>query len=99
MSLVRIVKLTFKTEAIEAFRQLFEARKNDIRNFAGCTHLQLWQDRVHPNIFFTYSHWNDTEALDAYRHSEMFNDIWQQTKIHFAVKPEAWSVNTIDVLS
>lgn len=96
--LVRVVKMTFREDAIDTFRQLFESRKQQIRSFEGCTHLELWQDRMHPTIFFTYSHWIDADALDAYRHSSFFADTWQQTKVLFAGKPEAWSVNPLVVL-
>ena len=54
--ITRIVKMTFREEEIEAFQQLFEARKDLIRNFEGCTHLQLWQGKHNPAVFFTYSH-------------------------------------------
>ena len=91
--LVRVVKMTFRDDAISTFRQLFESRKQQIRNFDGCTHLELWQDRLDPNIFFTYSHWLHSDALDKYRASSFFADTWQQTKPLFSGKPEAWSVN------
>lgn len=41
--ITRIVKMTFREEEVEAFKALFEERKSLIRNFKGCTHLQLWQ--------------------------------------------------------
>jgi quinol monooxygenase YgiN len=96
--LVRVVKMTFKDDAIDTFLHLFESRKEGIRNFAGCTHLELWQDRMHPNIFFTYSHWIHADALDAYRHSDFFAETWQATKQLFSGRPEAWSVNPVVVL-
>ncbi len=96
--LVRVVKMTFREDALDAFTTLFEQRKEQIRNFEGCIHLELWQDRLHPHTFFTYSHWMNAEALDAYRHSDFFADTWQQTKQLFAAKPEAWSVNPMVVL-
>ncbi len=97
--LVRIVKMNFKEDCIEPFKAFFEERKEHIRNFDGCTHLQLWQDTLHPNVFFTYSHWVDETALLHYRNSSFFRDTWQQTKEMFAAKAEAWSVNPIVVLS
>jgi quinol monooxygenase YgiN len=96
--LVRVVKMTFRDDAIDAFKTLFENRKEQIRNYKGCVHLELWQDRLHPTIFFTYSHWTGAEALDNYRHSSFFEDTWTQTKALFAAKPEAWSVNPLVVL-
>lgn len=96
--LVRIVKMTFKGEAVNAFKDLFESRKQQIRAFEGCTHLELWQDRLHTNIFFTYSYWVNADALENYRTSPFFADTWQQTKQLFSARPEAWSVNQLTVL-
>lgn len=90
--IVRIVQMTFRQECIEEFITLFEARKQTIRSFEGCTHLELWQDSKHPNVFFTYSHWQSEEHLDHYRFSEFFKDTWSRTKALFQDKPQAWSV-------
>jgi hypothetical protein len=93
-----MVKMTFREDAVEAFKSFFEERKNQIRNFEGCNHLELWQDHNHRNIFFTYSHWHDETALSHYRNSAFFRDTWQQTKQMFSAKAEAWSVNQLVVL-
>jgi heme-degrading monooxygenase HmoA len=96
--LVRIVKMTFREDCIEPFKEFFEGRKEHIRGFEGCNHLELWQDRLHINVFFTYSYWESIDALDNYRHSTFFTETWQKTKQMFATKPEAWSVNQLVVL-
>jgi heme-degrading monooxygenase HmoA len=88
--IIRIVKMTFRPEEIEAFKTLFDQRKNLIRNFEGCTHLELWQDKAQPNIFFTYSYWDSEVHLEAYRTSHFFDDTWTLTKQKFAARPEAW---------
>ena len=93
-----MVKMTFREDAVQTFKTFFEARKDKIRNFEGCTHLELWQDNNHHNIFFTYSHWQDEIALNHYRNSAFFRDIWQQTKQMFSEKAKAWSVNQLAVL-
>ncbi|MGB5663334.1 putative quinol monooxygenase [Eudoraea sp.] len=93
--LIRIVKLTLKKENIASFEQIFEETKSFIRNFEGCLSLELYQDREHSNIFFTYSHWAKEENLDAYRKSEFFRNVWGKTKLLFEEKAEAWSVNRI----
>jgi heme-degrading monooxygenase HmoA len=84
--------MTFKPEQVNDFTALFEARKQTIRGFPGCTHLELWQDSAHPNVFFTYSNWDSEADLNHYRFSEFFKDTWGRTKALFAVKPHAWSV-------
>lgn len=93
--IIRIVKMTFIQEEVESFQQLFAERKLLIRNFEGCTHLELWQDKANPNIFFTYSWWDSEEQLNAYRNSHFFDETWNLTKQKFAAKPEAWTVENI----
>lgn len=90
--ITRLVKMTFREEEIEAFKALFEERKSLIRNFEGCTHLQLWQDHHNPAVFFTYSLWDSEEHLNRYRESHFFDDTWSLTKQKFAARPEAWTV-------
>ncbi len=96
--LVRIVKLTIKKENIASFEQIFEETKGFIRNFEGCLFLELYQDRNDPSIFFTYSQWEKEENLELYRASDFFKNVWGKTKLLFAQKPEAWSVNKIQTL-
>lgn len=97
--LVRIVKLTFKTENISSFEKLFEETKNYIRKFEGCTLLELYQDHNNPNIFFTYSYWENETFLNSYRESDFFKSVWSRTKVLFNDKPQAWSVTKKAVLS
>lgn len=89
----RIVKLTFKIEEIERFQEIFEESKNKIASFPGCDYVELLQQADDPRVFFTYSLWRDVEALDDYRHSELFQSTWAKTKVLFDGKPEAWSLN------
>ena len=90
--IVRIVKMTFRTDGIKEFTDLFHERRQTIRNFPGCTHLELWQDSTHENVFFTYSMWQSETDLDHYRFSDFFKETWGKTKALFADKPQAWSV-------
>ena len=90
--IVRIVQMTFREDSVKDFTDLFESRKQTIRSFPGCTHLELWQDNTHANIFFTYSTWDSQADLDHYRFSDFFKDTWSKTKTLFAEKPQAWSV-------
>jgi len=90
--IVRIVQMTFRNDAVGDFTALFEERKEIIRGFAGCRHLELWQDTTHENVFFTYSMWDAQSDLDHYRFSAFFKDTWGRTKALFAEKPQAWSV-------
>jgi len=96
--IVRIVQMTFRPEHIDDFTALFAERKNTIRSFPGCNHLELWQDKNQDNIFFTYSKWDSEADLDHYRFSEFFKDTWGRTKALFADKPNAWSVTVHSVV-
>ena len=95
---VRIVKMSFETTNIPLFLELFDSKKEQIRNFSGCRFLELYQDKTKSNIFFTSSYWENAEDLENYRHSELFKTVWSHTKPLFNAKPEAWSVNKLITL-
>jgi quinol monooxygenase YgiN len=93
--IVRIVKMEFREDKVKEFTGFFELRKETIRNFPGCTGLELLQDSKNENILFTYSTWESETALNHYRYSAFFKDTWGQAKAMFAGKPEAWSLNPL----
>lgn len=95
---VRIVKMSFDSDQIQTFLNLFESKKEFIRNYPGCRYLELYRDKNQNNIFFTYSYWEEETDLESYRHSELFKNVWAQTKVLFNEKPEAWSVDKIVTL-
>ncbi|MCS5491614.1 putative quinol monooxygenase [Algoriphagus limi] len=89
--LIRIVRMTFQENQVQAFLKNFESNKKKIRSFPGCHHLELWQDENQKNIFLTYSHWENEEALNKYRDSELFKSVWTYTKSLFSERPIAFS--------
>lgn len=89
--------MTFRPEAVEDFKAVFDSSKERIAAMPGCSHVELLQDVDNPCIFFTYSLWDGPEYLEAYRHSELFKGVWAKTKILFDAKPEAWSTETLSV--
>lgn len=93
--MIRIVRLHFREEHIDDFKNLFEERKEKIRHFPGCNYLELWQDEHDKAVFYTYSHWNEPNHLDDYRISELFEDTWSTVKKWFAQKPMAFSTNVL----
>ncbi|MGB5377931.1 putative quinol monooxygenase [Muriicola sp.] len=97
--IIRIVKLIFKNENISNFEEIFEASKEVIRGYEGCSLVELYQDVNDPCIFFTYSHWETEEHLLAYRKSDFFKEVWGRTKLLFDDRPEAWSVHKIHSLN
>ena len=92
--LVRIVKMEFQPEKVNDFLQFFDTVKNDIATFDGCLGMKLMQDQSNPEMIFTYSHWENQEALNKYRDSELFGKVWPNVKPWFNTRPEAWSLNT-----
>ncbi|PIB31649.1 antibiotic biosynthesis monooxygenase [Gaetbulibacter sp. 5U11] len=92
---VRIVKLSFAEENIATFLANFETVKFKIRNFKGNQLLELYQDKTNPNVFFTYSYWDNESDLENYRNSDLFKGVWAETKPLFNAKPEAWSVDKL----
>jgi len=89
--LIRIVRMTFREDQTAAFLELFNASQSQIRSFAGCQHLELWQDAQEPHVFCTYSYWDSEATLNHYRHSELFAGVWSETKKMFAAPPLAFS--------
>lgn len=94
----RIVKMEFEAENVEAFLDNFETVKDKIRNFPGCSYLELWRDKRDSSIFFTHSRWETEGQLEDYRNSSLFKEVWATTKPLFRSKAQAWSVDVIDEL-
>ncbi|MBL0739933.1 putative quinol monooxygenase [Chryseolinea lacunae] len=90
--LIRIVRMHFLESGVDEFLTLFDEYKTRIRNFEGCSHLELMKDANEPNTFITYSHWRDAHALENYRRSELFNSVWGTTKTLFAERTQAFSM-------
>lgn len=94
----RIVKLTFRKDATADFEQIFQESKANIRQVAGCLHMEGWRDIHEPTIYYTYSRWKDEAALNAYRKSPYFGTVWPRTKALFADKPQVISAERLSEL-
>ena len=91
--------MVFEVDKVDVFQALFEEKKDLIRGFPGCTHLELFQDINDPRIHFTYSYWRNEADLEAYRKSELFKVTWKNTKALFQEKAHAWSVRVASIPS
>ncbi|MEM6524646.1 MAG: antibiotic biosynthesis monooxygenase family protein [Bacteroidota bacterium] len=89
--LIRIVRMTFEEGKVDEFLKIFYQNKENIRHFRGCTHLDLLEDLHNKNVFSTYSIWEDDDALNEYRSSDLFKSVWAPTKALFSDKPQASS--------
>lgn len=83
---------------IDEFLTNFDLKKEQIRHFKGCSFLELYRDKEHPNIFFTYSYWDTKTDLENYRKSILFKEVWATTKLFFNAKPQAWSMDKVVTL-
>ncbi|GAA4004607.1 hypothetical protein GCM10022408_15510 [Hymenobacter fastidiosus] len=93
---IRIVRMTFQPDRTADFLKIFRDSEALIRQMPGCQHLELWQDADLPHVYCTHSHWDSAEALNAYRRSELFGQVWPATKALFAAPVLAFSVNQVD---
>lgn len=75
---------------------IFEESKDKIRAFEGNLHLELLRDTTQQHVLFTLSHWEDEAALERYRQSELFQNTWARTKVLFAEKAQAWTVEGVE---
>lgn len=91
--ITRVVKLHFQADKIAQFLSFFDTIKYDVASYPRCGGMKLLQDIHNPCIVFTYSKWEDEDALNHYRDSELFGQVWPTIKPWFAQKAEAWSVN------
>lgn len=91
--LIRIVRMDFEPEKVADFLALFETVKTKIATFPGCTHLDLCKDAKLDHVYYTFSKWESEAALEAYRHSALFEDTWAKTKVLFGGKPLAYSLH------
>lgn len=89
--IIRVVRMHFRPEEATTFLSIFDANKDRIRHFPGCTHLELLKDVHSPSVFSTLSYWNKAEDLEAYRKSVLFREVWAGVKPLFSARPEAFS--------
>jgi len=95
--LVRFVRMTFQADKTEEFQEIFNSSKDKIRAMRGCQYLELMRDLKQANIYMTHSHWESASDLNNYRDSEFFKTTWAKTKVLFAEKPLAFSVESLTV--
>ena len=93
--ITRIVKMTFREDAVDEFREIFQDVRLNIADFDGCQLLELLKDLEDKTIFFTYSLWESEEHLKAYLNSLLFRETWESTKALFAEEAEVWSLRNL----
>lgn len=90
--IIRIVRMHFTEAGVDEFLQIFNENMVHIRQFPGCTHLQLLKDAEDENCYCTLSHWDDEHSLEKYRKSELFGKVWGRVKTLFSERTQAFSL-------
>jgi heme oxygenase (mycobilin-producing) len=90
--LIRIVRMHFTETGVDEFLEIFQKNKQAIRDFPGCSHLQVLKDADDPLCFTTLSHWNNAESLENYRKSDLFGGVWGRVKSLFSERTQAFSL-------
>ncbi len=90
--ITRIVRMEFKPEHRDRFREIFQQSCKSIRAMPGCLYLSLHTQADNDCVFYTVSKWNHPDDLENYRQSDLFKSTWANTKILFDQKPSAWSL-------
>ena len=93
--ITRIVKLSIDPKHKKKFTALFLVNRNKITAFNACYSVELLADMNDESIFSTYSKWESTTAIEAYRNSTTFREIWDNVKPLFNDKALAWSTQAI----
>jgi len=91
--IIRIVRMHFTEAGVDEFLAIFNENKLAIRNFPGCTHLELLRDADDETTYTTLSHWNDAQSLENYRKSELFGSVWGRVKTLFSERSQAYSLH------
>jgi (4S)-4-hydroxy-5-phosphonooxypentane-2,3-dione isomerase len=91
----RIVKMSFHADKVETFLAVYRKNWTAIRSFPGCRHVELLRATADKAVFFTYSVWENNDALESYRRSPLFEGVWGATKVLFNDKPLAWTVEDV----
>jgi heme oxygenase (mycobilin-producing) len=90
--IIRIVRMHFTDAGVDEFLQIFNENKTAIRNFSGCSHLQLLKDFNDPNTYTTLSYWDNAQSLESYRKSDLFGSVWGRVKTLFSERSQAFSL-------
>lgn len=93
--LIRLVRMTIHPERIAEFEEIFRGVHDRIESFPGCHTVELVRDVRYSNVLMTISRWDDEEALERYRSSDLFRRTWSATRELFAAAPEATSYEPV----
>ncbi len=90
--IIRVVQMHFQREVVAQIEARLLAQAPKVRDFPGCLYLALHRDAESPETFYSISHWESLEALEAYRQSSLFRDFWAELKVYFAHPARAFTL-------
>lgn len=90
--ITRIVKLHLDENKVADFIKIYQDSKSFIQNSSGNISVKLVHDIHHKNILFTISEWESEAALNDYRNTVFFANVWSKVKALLIAKTEAWSL-------
>ncbi|MBK7969056.1 MAG: antibiotic biosynthesis monooxygenase [Bacteroidetes bacterium] len=93
--IIRIVKLSIVPDQISRFKAEFDWVSVLIRNFRGCSHLELLEDINVTGLVFKYSYWDEEKSRQDHQASEASKSTWSKVKPMFNAKAEAWSLTGV----
>ena len=93
--ITRLVKLSLQIEKAAEFETIFYQSQAHIENFNGCQKTNLFKVTGNQAQYFTISYWDNDQALENYRASALFKDVWSRVKPLFSGKAEAWTLNGV----
>ena len=83
--------MTFTQVTLPQFEAIFNKHEKAIGGQSGCVQVELVKDSINPLVRATVSRWDSEESLNDYRKSELFGEVWPETKRLFAAAPEVVS--------
>lgn len=89
--ILRVVGLPVRSESETQLLNAFHAAYPRIRALPGCHYLALLRSREPDPGYLTVSLWTSAQALDAYRKSPLFAEIWPQIRATLGAEPWAES--------
>lgn len=93
--ITRLVKISLQAKKAGEFETLFYQSQAYIENFDGCRKTNLFRVAGSSEEYFTISYWDNEQALENYRASAVFKDVWSKVKPLFSGKAEAWTLNGV----
>lgn len=93
--LTRLVRMRFQPSHVDQFLALYATMRPAIVSQPGCLSVQLVRELDDPASFATWSTWESTAALDAYRTSAFFRQYWPQVRALFRQPAEAVSFEAV----